>query len=101
MSKLEDILPELRKGRRAKFNTSSAWVKIETVLGKYTSSALMDNTWILEPEPKKTKQVYQWRVKYSSETWAVDCRLYTEEEAKKHYKEMAHEIHSGPFEVEE
>jgi hypothetical protein len=68
----------------------------------YTFNELLGATFIIhnEPKPKKTIEVYDWRlwcVKY----WIITGKLLTKEQAKEYFKSDKHEIHAGPFVVED
>lgn len=102
--KLEEILPELRKGRRARFldgSEFSSWLTLIQLFEACSPKRIISNDWDLEP--KKIKWVWQWRWRRKvDDLWSVNVTLMTEGLAERHFEEMAtYEKHAGPFEVEE
>lgn len=61
----------------------------------------LNRTWELFEEPPKKKQVWQWRRKYKNSPWLVSEGLMTEKEAAEYFMNVKHEIHAGPWEVNE
>lgn len=108
----KEFMEHALAGKKLRHNTwiGSRHIYLDLQICKFFEKSSLfyptiDDNWELYEEPKKKKQVWQWRsITESSKEWVVYTRLLTEDEAERVFKNKfgnRYEKHAGPFEVDD